>query len=589
MSDFIYSSTLKNKGELTKHIHSIYHEDAPEVEEFHGNWGSLAVSRNLYNGFQPLETNSHIFVVIGGPVLCFSDNQFLTESNPVTGTKKVFNRYANGKIKWDEDLSGPFAIISIDKIDRTITCITDLLMFIPIYQYFENNKIVIGTHVNLVAKTSSQEKKLCPVSLAEFLISNVITHPYTSFKTIRTLTPASIQYYKSNGSVLKKKKPVFYWTPKEKNIYKNIEEAAIDLRNGISHYIHSITAKMTKTAIFLSAGEDSRTIAGALPKNIEKDGFIFLDQMNREGKIAKKVANVNGINLYLHYRDELHYLKILPEASDLIGLGYQYNNAHTLRFHKVCLLHQYRAVFGGLSSDTLLKGYYMKPENLKKNIKTIENYLPREIKSDPLENMNSIINQEIIREIYNRRKDHLKFLNEYENKNLDELFVLFPIKQHGIPNLYCNRRLFCSYEPFTCKDVVKMSVSVPPDWKLNRKLFQRSMYPFLKSSKWIPHTEGHLPYFPSYINTAIKPIVNRIWKHKKRRGLERGNQGPWSDWLKKRNNDIIIDATKKYYKNNKITERIFSKKIDDIFDKDYLSNSQKINLTSILYHINKIL
>lgn len=76
MSDFIYSSIQRPQGELTNYLNSIYHTNSPRVYEFHGLWGSLAVSRNLYTGFQTLETENFIITVIGGPVLYFRDNLF---------------------------------------------------------------------------------------------------------------------------------------------------------------------------------------------------------------------------------------------------------------------------------------------------------------------------------------------------------------------------------------------------------------------------------------------------------------------------------------------------------------------------------
>src|SRR5690625_6422043 len=69
MSDFIFSNKKIDKGILNKNIKQIYHKDSPSVNEYHGNWGSLSVSDNLYNGFQPYETAKHICIVIGGPVL----------------------------------------------------------------------------------------------------------------------------------------------------------------------------------------------------------------------------------------------------------------------------------------------------------------------------------------------------------------------------------------------------------------------------------------------------------------------------------------------------------------------------------------
>lgn len=51
MSDFIYSRNNVIQGKLTKEIQSIYKQNPPSVKEYHGKWGSFAISYNLYQGF----------------------------------------------------------------------------------------------------------------------------------------------------------------------------------------------------------------------------------------------------------------------------------------------------------------------------------------------------------------------------------------------------------------------------------------------------------------------------------------------------------------------------------------------------------
>src|SRR5699024_1716217 len=107
MSDFIYSKKKIEESKLIKEIKAIYHQDSPIVEEFHGDWGSLAVSKNLYNGFQSYESNDHIFffmfksyeyiviicVVISAPILCFQENSFLYKQWSNYGTQAIYRRW----------------------------------------------------------------------------------------------------------------------------------------------------------------------------------------------------------------------------------------------------------------------------------------------------------------------------------------------------------------------------------------------------------------------------------------------------------------------------------------------------------------
>jgi hypothetical protein len=100
----------------------------------------------------------------------------------------------------------------------------------------------------------------------------------------------------------------------------------------------------------------------------------------------------------------------------------------------------------------------------------------------------------------------------------------------GMSNVYVNRRLFRSYEPFLCKEAVKIGAAVPVGWKLNRRLFNRAAKPFLEKSKWIMHGDGRLPYFSWWTNM---PVQFCVWSWRLLRrvsGFHRSNQGSWTDW-----------------------------------------------------------
>jgi hypothetical protein len=118
MSDFIFSSRPKKRGELSNAIKLIYNDNIPIIKEYHGKWGSIAVSQNLYNGFEPIENDNHIFIIIGGPILTFTDNKFLNGKDNRFGTKIIYKKLEN--LKWDEDLSGPYVSILINKKFKTI-------------------------------------------------------------------------------------------------------------------------------------------------------------------------------------------------------------------------------------------------------------------------------------------------------------------------------------------------------------------------------------------------------------------------------------------------------------------------------------
>lgn len=573
MSDYLFSSNLEPQNFLKNTLSSIYLESPPEIQEFRGKWGSLAVSNSFYSGFKPYESDQHLMIVIGAPVLYFRDNDFLVSDDSSEGTQSIYERWKlKNKIIWDEDLSGPFNIILIDKLNNSIEVITDLMAFIPVYHAQETHNLYLGTHVDALATIANKSNKFDSVSLADFVINDTVTYPFTAYEGIRQLAPSSRTFFSSKTSI-----PVVksYWEPLEYNPYHDIKTASIALRKGVNGYINRITKKMDKVAHFVSAGEDSRALSGLLPQRLERDGYVFLDTMNREGKIAQKVANLYNINLNIGFRNNSHYLDILPQASKLIGAGHQYHHAHSLGFDRKFKLAAYPAVFGGYLADSLIKAPYATQYFNTLRYPFLPE-IPRTTSSLAQNINNSLFRKDIIEQVKNRRSKRFEDIKALRPNTATEWFVLYPASMRvAISNYYTTRRLFCSYEPFMCKESVKISAAVPIEWKLNRRLFLATFKPYLNKSKWLFHADGRLPYFGWAVN---KPLQTPIWMYRqisKRLGLNRKNQGPWADWQKLSASSKWEMLVNKYNKHPNLIDFLAE-------DKDFKSvlNSQK-HLTPI--------
>lgn len=576
MSDFLFSSRRQAYGTMGGYLRDIYHAGKPEVREFHGDWGSLAVSRNLYNGFQPIETERHIFTVIGGPVLCFADNRFLTGDDPVAGTKAIYDRYCAGRMRWDEDVSGPFVALAIDKLKGDVTCVTDLMLFIPAYQCAQSGAVLLGTHVDALARAAGQSDEIDFVSLADFIVHGLVTYPFTAYRSVRQLHPAAVHRYASLAGGPQTSSPHVYWAPEENCPYAGLEKASRELRESLRGYIGRVTEGMTGVAQFLSAGEDSRFIAGLLPGRLVRDGYIFLDSMNHEGRVAKRAAQAYGVTLHAAFRGKAHYIDMLSEASDLVGSGYRYIHAHSLGFHASCGLDRYTAVFGGFLSDVLLKGYYV-------------SIAKRHDRSSFLPELKDVLLGPVYDQLMERRSAHLHRVRGVRPASHTEWFTIWPITMHtDVSYFYPNRRLFRSYEPFMCKEAVKIAAAVPIGWKRNRRLFHGAAKPVLAIAKYVPHADGRLPYFPWWINLVIR-FHYRVWRRAgKRMGLIKGSQGPWSDLSEVIRSDACQDAIKGYASRDGRLKELFSADAEQLFGGSVLRKEQKINLLQVLYGFSRL-
>lgn len=201
MSDYIFSAIKQPENFLANEIQKNYQAKALKICEFHGNWGSLAVSKNLYNGFLPYENEQHIFIVIGGPVLYFTDNDFLTNSDSNQASELLYRRWLIEKnMNWADNLSGPFSILLIDKKSFKVTVISDLMGFVPTYSCIKSQKLFLSTHVDLLARVTQENNNIDQVSVADFLLNDVVTYPHTIYTNIWQQPPASIVQLTMRGN-----------------------------------------------------------------------------------------------------------------------------------------------------------------------------------------------------------------------------------------------------------------------------------------------------------------------------------------------------------------------------------------------------
>ncbi|PRO65846.1 hypothetical protein C6I21_08085 [Alkalicoccus urumqiensis] len=581
MSDFIYSNTYIDEEQIKLSFQEIYGNDHNLIHLFNGSWGSFAFLSNHYEGFDYYETDDQITAMLGGPLLDFAGLTDLSISENEK-TKAISLRYSQENMSWDNDLNGPFQFIYINKRSGEITVVTDMMSFIPAYEYSDDKCLMISSHLSLI-KACKPELILDQTSVGDFVLHSIVTYPYTMYKGVYQLQPASVHQYHCEAGK-QHKEP--YWVPYESNAYKSLNEAAQDLKNSLDDYVKNVIADHKQVAQFISGGEDSRSISSIIRQFTRSRSFIFLDQMNREGRVAKKAAEAYGIEFNLVQRDKLHYLNILEEGSQLVGHGAQYTHAHSLGLHNKCGLSKYPAVFGGLFSDALLKGARIKKVRgigrfpFLPQIKD-KMYNPEKVKNT------SALKKEIIGKIEERRKEHLSYIKEFRKESASEWFELWPSSMNlNIVNIHVNRRLFQSYEPFMSNDVVKISALVPQKWKKNRKLFHRAMQPHLKKTKWLKHGDGRLPYFPWYVNSFVQFFFWSIDLIGRKTKVSKIHPGPWGD---SNNIKISEEYQEKIQSNNELYKSINQsftfKLLNELFTGNNLRLDNQLNLLQTLHLI----
>ena len=524
MSDFIYTSELLSREALEHSLNVLPPDVRSKTHFFQGDWGSLISSEGPYCGFLPLETESHIFLIVGGPVLRFRDNSFLVAENSRAATEAVYQRWQANQIDWSEDLSGPFAALLVDKNTGVVSTITDLMSFIPVYRHHSEARTVIGSHVDAVASIAGEKDRVDRFSAADFVLHGLVTYPYTLYANINQISPASIHEL-TVGS--RSNLEGCYWTPPSASTKKPIQDVARNLRESLQEYVGLVASGMDGVASFISGGEDSRVVMSLLSRVTKNDAYIFLEGMNPEGKVAQKASEIFGARFFLMKRDEERYLRLLPQCSDLVGSGSQYAHAHTYEYHISAGLVNYSAVFGGFASDRLLKGEHTVLVRGSGRVL----FFPEiaDTKSYKPDKVSDIFSDDIISVVKQRRREHWDRVFKLRGKeSADEWFNVWPSSMAvGAPNIHANRRLFRSYEPFLDCRVVKLACEIPQSWKLNRRVFRQVAAPLLLPAKWLLHVKGWSPLLPFWANSPLKLYFRIIKSLRRKLGNSDVHDGPW--------------------------------------------------------------
>ncbi|HYJ79937.1 MAG TPA: asparagine synthase-related protein [Longimicrobiaceae bacterium] len=510
MSDFLFSTRRRPPGELRRHLDDYLAPVSAGFEEHHGAWGSLAVARAHHDAVVVESDAALLTVLAGDPVVRGgAEAPALAAFGPRRHAVHELLRPPGG-VPWDGHLDGHFAALAVDPATGRGRVVTDLFAFVPVYAATAvSGELVLGTHVDAVARAGGRGADLDPVSAADFVASYVVTFPHTLYAGVEQLPPGTERAFSRGGWDDGGR---VYWQPLEETGFGSLPAAAAALRQAVADDVRAASAGGGPVGLLLSGGEDSRAILGAMPPETEVRAFVYADWESREVRIARRVARAHGAGLTVGWRGASHYIDGLETAAALLGSQHLFSDVHGLGFHETLGIRDLPVVLGGLSSDSLLKAEYGVP-------------LPQ-VPALPG------VRPELLREVAARRAAFRDRLAEIRPRTADEWAVLYPfsMRRHG-GNLHGNRRLFRSHEVYHATGVLRVAAGVPQEWKRRRRLFHRAMRPFLARTWQVPHAKARYPYFGHHANLLLAPgLAAARGLRAVLRGETRARQAPWPKW-----------------------------------------------------------
>lgn len=513
MSDFLFCSQPRAAGELEVALRRYLSPVTANVVERHGPWGSLAVLHGPHDPPRVLvEAAGWLSVLIGDPVVRMGTEPAARSS---IGTRRdgVHEMLRDDQTPWFERMDSGFAALAVGPDGGRV--VTDVAAFVPVFAAEVDGGIVIGTHLDAVARVAGKNRDIDPVSAADMLINLSCTWPHTLYHGVQQLSPASVREFTTGGKWVDS--GTAYWRPLEHNPYRDVHEAAAALRTAVTDDVCAAVEGERTVGLLLSGGEDARAVLGAVPEGVEVRSFVYADWENREVRVARAAAKAYGASLTFGQRTPDHYVDGLRPVSSIIGAHNNFMDVHGWGLHERLGIRELPVVLGGLSSDSFLKA----------------EHAPSVAPSDSFDlPAASVIRPELREAVIARRLEFRRWLAEMRPTTAGEWERLWPFTQRRhSANLHGNRRLFASHEVYHANAVVAIAAAVPAAWKQHRRLFHAAMKPLFRRSWHVPHARWRFPYFGAAANLPLSAGL-RVTRGVRAlvTGEVRARQQPWPKW-----------------------------------------------------------
>lgn len=516
MSDFTFSRTSSGDT-LRQATAQVFDIEPQEVLAIEGDWGSVAFTRNRYQGTAHIESDETLTILIGGPYFRSSE----TTTSPSWRVEACVEFLASDDVDWASELIGPFCLIQIEKRSGALRLITDAMSFIPAYVGFGDDQSaqVFSTHPDIAAlSTDAKGIKIDETSIWDLAHYKKVVFPHTMYQNVKELPPGSVTHLEGLSVVSKS-----YWRPEEgSEHFASMDEAADSFRKALSQTIDRIQSEEGEKFVTLSAGSDSRLILSMLVDTVIPNTVTMSPRENLESKIAQKVASRLNAPWKHSTLPARAYFDRFVEKTLQGG-----TNGHSSLHHFYGALDDSdlphaSAVVGGFKADTFAKFYMYKARNPlrgsnyqipvyedKQDSLSLVSDSPNTAPGRLVGNRSGLLDEnEFVAASIERRKRHVERVSQFRPKTGEVWADFWPISQDYEMVFYSsNRRLYRAFEPFLCRDVVEIASNTPPEWQVNQKFFHRIGAKEFSKTRFVPHGSGFFPAFSWRVNFFAEPIV----------------------------------------------------------------------------------
>ena len=461
------------------------------VRVFEFPWGVVALQPPKGRGYAPLhdEAAQTLVMCVGRPRFIGVEHEWHGESGFNTLLRERLA--SDGAQSTSDALTGMFAAVECSPAG--VRVLTDPMAFLPVYvgRNRAGRVAAVGTQPELVAALAGRSTDFDPVSLADLLVNQFVTFPYTTRHGVTQLEPASrSEFDRATGQM----RTTVFWQPREPAAgeWPDPEAMEAELEAALRVAAEDVSRGAAKIAVTLSGGLDSRVVLSLLPRERLAGAVTYATRENYELAVARRIAAAAGVPHRVAWRNEEFYAELMPRAVALLGTELR-GDSHGFAIVDNGLDESFDLVVGGFLSDTLFKGHYLSAE-VKERLRPLPAHarlrrsaaaaarkvgvLPRvETRPhyfDDARRMAARLKSDVREALDERRRVRVEQLQQIRPESAEEWLRFWPASRcDGSYGPQANTRLFTADELFMHRRVIEVAARTPLREKVDGRLTKR--------------------------------------------------------------------------------------------------------------------
>ena len=423
--------------------------------------------------------------------------------------------------------------------------------------------VYISSEIYPLVKLLKKEKDLNNEKLAAYLALGYIPSPFTAYKNIFCVEPATTILLKKG--VVKKK--VNYWDHAKQEELENINDNYLDdVNNEIIKSVKSRLRSDAKKCLFLSSGIDSSLLASIISKELKSNIHTITVGFNKskfydETTEARKIAN------YLKLPNDVILSDLDDKKVDINYLldmyGQPNDNLTIIPTYQMALIakkFKYKVGITGMGGDEISSGY--RKQTFIKKYKNIY-AIPEKIRLfisfllKPLNNYNNKI--KIFRNIFGIKNEFLyialkntnlisqlkeiPYMEEWAKKNFSSFNgnnLFKSVENFDFKNVMPNSRLICldhggmraGHEfrsPYLNSNLITLFNSFNNKHKIQKFIFRKILERYLPKKLIFGFKKGFVYSYEYFLQNNQKSSNSLIIKNIKEKDLT--NNPSWARFL----------------------------------------------------------